>query len=124
MRDIADLRGIRDEGQVFTLAKRCLLGDIKAKFDQRYRGPRTLTGLQNFIFREISPRDPVGYYQRRFMSCVRKPGQRVESFQNEFLNIKRALEMAMGLESLPETMALSAYRNALCGGVGTNLEKL
>ena len=121
--DVADMRGMTNERRVFAMAKRLLRGDIKDKFEQRYMGDRTLADLQKFIFEEISPRDPVDYYRRKLMSLTRKPGQKVESFEQKFLTIKRALEMALGIDKLADDMAVSAFRNALKGSVGTDLEK-
>ena len=69
--------------------------DIKDKVDQRYSGYRSSQSLQDLIFRETSPRDPVEYYRRKMMACTRKPGQAVEEFEQQFMILKKTLEMAL-----------------------------
>ena len=95
IKDVAKIRGMENEDVIFAMAKRLLRGTIKDKFEQRYLGDRTISDLQKFIFREISPRDPADYYRRKFMSIKRKPNQKVDPFNEKFLTLKKAYEMAL-----------------------------
>jgi len=122
--DVAEIRGVTDERRVFAMARRLLRGEIKEQFLSRYSGPESIAGLQNFVLREISPRDPIDYYRRKLWALIRKPGQNVESFGKKFLTVKKAYEMALGVEKLADETALSAYCSALKGAVGKNLEQL